>query len=144
MDDDSYIPALSIRQPWADLILDGRKSVEIRSWTTDYRGPICIHVSKKEDPVLEGQYGTSLSFRGGFAGFCELVSVVPFDPARWEKWRPQHFDPGPYPPGNQAWILTKPTRLPVPLPARGHTLLFNPEPADMKYLRAAYRNLGLG
>jgi hypothetical protein len=31
-------PALSVRQPWAWLIVNGYKDVENRSWTTHYRG----------------------------------------------------------------------------------------------------------
>ena len=30
--------ALSIRQPWAELILQGRKTIELRTWKTSYRG----------------------------------------------------------------------------------------------------------
>jgi hypothetical protein len=33
---------LSVRQPWAELIASGRKTLEIRSWTTRYRGPLVI------------------------------------------------------------------------------------------------------
>lgn len=36
---------ISIRQPWASLIVSGMKTVENRSWTTNYRGPILIHAS---------------------------------------------------------------------------------------------------
>lgn len=38
--------ALSIRQPWAWLILHGGKDVENRQWPTKYRGRILIHASK--------------------------------------------------------------------------------------------------
>src|SRR5437762_12914483 len=34
--------ALSARRPWANLIASGRKTVELRSWTTDYRGPVAL------------------------------------------------------------------------------------------------------
>lgn len=34
--------ALSVRQPWASLIASGRKTVELRSWSTKYRGPVLI------------------------------------------------------------------------------------------------------
>lgn len=34
--------ALSVRQPWAELIAQGRKSIELRSWSTSYRGPLLI------------------------------------------------------------------------------------------------------
>lgn len=38
--------ALSIRQPWAWLIVNGFKDIENRSWHTKYRGPVLIHASK--------------------------------------------------------------------------------------------------
>lgn len=38
--------ALSIRQPWAWLIVHGPKRIENREWPTRYRGPILIHASK--------------------------------------------------------------------------------------------------
>lgn len=38
--------ALSIRQPWAWLIVNGHKDIENRSWATKFRGPILIHASK--------------------------------------------------------------------------------------------------
>ena len=37
---------LSVRQPWAWLIIHGGKDVENRTWSTDYRGPLLIHASK--------------------------------------------------------------------------------------------------
>lgn len=41
--------ALSIRQPWASLIVDGFKDIENRSWPTKFRGKILVHASKKFD-----------------------------------------------------------------------------------------------
>lgn len=38
--------ALSIRQPWAWLIVNGYKDIENRSWDTKYRGMVLIHASK--------------------------------------------------------------------------------------------------
>jgi hypothetical protein len=38
--------ALSIRQPWAWLILHAGKDIENRDWPTKYRGPFLIHASK--------------------------------------------------------------------------------------------------
>ena len=38
--------ALSVRQPWASLIAQGRKTIEIRSWLTRHRGPLAIVASK--------------------------------------------------------------------------------------------------
>lgn len=35
--------AITIRQPFAEMILRGRKRVENRTWRTHYRGPLIIH-----------------------------------------------------------------------------------------------------
>jgi hypothetical protein len=40
---------LSIRQPWANLIVHGFKNVENRTWQTDYRGPVLIHAGLQFD-----------------------------------------------------------------------------------------------
>lgn len=37
---------LSIREPWASIIINGYKEYEFRSWKTNYRGKILIHASK--------------------------------------------------------------------------------------------------
>ena len=34
---------LTIREPWASLIVNGYKEYEFRSWKTNYRGKILIH-----------------------------------------------------------------------------------------------------
>jgi hypothetical protein len=39
---------LSVRNPWADLIVRGYKSIENRSWRTNYRGRIAIHAATGE------------------------------------------------------------------------------------------------
>lgn len=39
--------AITLYQPWATLVALGKKKIETRSWKTDYRGPLAIHVAKK-------------------------------------------------------------------------------------------------
>lgn len=58
--------ALSIRQPWAWLIVNGHKDVENRDWPTSYLGAVLIHASKTRD--LEG-YGQALQI-------CELLGIT--------------------------------------------------------------------
>ncbi len=38
--------ALSIRQPWAWLIVNGHKDIENRTWKTHFRGQILVHAAK--------------------------------------------------------------------------------------------------
>lgn len=40
---------LSIRQPWAWLIVNGHKDVENRTWDSYYRGPLLIHASSAKN-----------------------------------------------------------------------------------------------
>jgi hypothetical protein len=37
---------ISLKQPWANMIADGEKTIETRTWWTKYRGPIAIASSK--------------------------------------------------------------------------------------------------
>lgn len=41
--------ALSIRQPWASLIIDGPKRIENRTWKTTRRGWVLVHASLTDD-----------------------------------------------------------------------------------------------
>lgn len=41
--------AISIKQPWANLILSGEKTIETRTWATDYRGELLLVSSLKPD-----------------------------------------------------------------------------------------------
>lgn len=40
---------ITIKQPWATLIVEGYKRFEFRSWKTNYRGNILIHAGKGID-----------------------------------------------------------------------------------------------
>ena len=40
---------LTIKQPWATLIMQGDKRFEFRSWQTKYRGDLLIHAGKSVD-----------------------------------------------------------------------------------------------
>jgi hypothetical protein len=84
--------AISIHQPWAWLIVTGRKDIENRSWKTHYRGEILIHASLKFDsrPLseIEDEYGVRLPpidemRRGGIVGRCELVDCVTAHRSKW-------------------------------------------------------------
>lgn len=64
--------ALSIRQPWAGLIVAGRKSIEVRTWPTAHRGPLLVHASKVRDERPEATQWVTPAV----APFCELTGGV--------------------------------------------------------------------
>ena len=45
--------ALSLKQPWAALLVAGRKSIEVRKWPTVRRGRILIHAARVSDDRTE-------------------------------------------------------------------------------------------
>jgi hypothetical protein len=50
---------LSIKQPWAELILQGKKKIEIRKWNTKFRGLFLIHASGDPDREAMKRFGFS-------------------------------------------------------------------------------------
>ena len=40
---------LSLKQPYAELLVSGKKTIELRTWNTKFRGEFLIHASKKID-----------------------------------------------------------------------------------------------
>ena len=44
---------LSLKQPFAELILQGRKTIELRRWNTNLRGDFLIHASKNPDHIRD-------------------------------------------------------------------------------------------
>jgi hypothetical protein len=41
--------ALSLKQPWATLLVRGRKTIEVRNWPTARRGRVLIHAARLPD-----------------------------------------------------------------------------------------------
>ncbi len=116
--------ALSVRQPWAEMIVSGRKPIELRSWQRSYRGRIWIHAGKQKNEALELLFGYGELFHGGYIGSAELTSIEYIDSRRWEAWREMHHDRGPFQPSLFAWVLARPRRLESPVPASGDVGLY--------------------
>ena len=67
--------ALSIKQPFAELILQGRKKIELRKWNTKFRGEFYIHASKIPDDDAMKKFGFEDLPCGYLVGKVELVDV---------------------------------------------------------------------
>lgn len=83
---------ITIRQPWASLIVLGIKDVENRAWCTKYTGPLMIHASAapplildlaNADTILRATVGMTLDEvcpelpRGAIVGRVNLDGVGP-------------------------------------------------------------------
>ena len=67
--------ALSLKQPWAELILQGRKKIELRKWNTHFRGEFFIHSSKIPDKKNMDKLGFSDLPLGFILGRANLIDV---------------------------------------------------------------------
>lgn len=81
---------LSLRQPWAWMVVAGGKNIENRRWNTRFRGPFLIHAAKG---MTRDEYEDAVFFarevnpflvvppfeqleRGGLVGRARLVDVI--------------------------------------------------------------------
>jgi hypothetical protein len=69
--------ALSLKQPWAELVLQGKKKIEIRRWNTNFRGEFLIHASKISDKNAMKRFGFKISELplGYIVGKAKLIDV---------------------------------------------------------------------
>lgn len=87
--------ALSIRQPWAWLIIHGGKDIENRTWATKHRGRILVHasqgMSRPEYDAAKIVADTNSAYlpdfenlkRGGNIGSVEVVDCVDQSSSLW-------------------------------------------------------------
>ncbi len=90
--------ALSIRQPWAWLIVQGYKDVENRTWATGNRGPFLIHAAKgmtleeyNHARWIATRNGVTIPAardleRGGIVGAAEITGLVFSEAAAGSPW----------------------------------------------------------
>lgn len=70
---------LTIKEPWASLIISGYKEYEFRSWKTNYRGKILIHsgLSLERDNALKFKDYNLNYGRGEIIGEAILTDCIP-------------------------------------------------------------------
>lgn len=114
--------ALSVKQPWAWLIVNGHKDVENRTWKTNHTGPLAIHAGLKFDML--GYEWVQERFpdmwmpkpadfdRGGFVGTVNLVNCTRDTFSIWHQRE------------CIAWVLAEPETIKFK-PFKGKLGLFN-------------------
>jgi len=118
---DRELIALGIRQPWAELILRGIKTIEVRSLPTRVRGPIYLYTSQKladipaaRDALQQHRLNSNSLQLGLIVGAVEIVECRPCTPADAEA----ACVPAELLRGQNAWRLVNPVRLEIPLKPR--------------------------
>lgn len=121
--------ALSVRQPWASMIAQGHKTIEWRSWRTNYRGPLLICSGKTPDAVylaFDPDEATQNWPLGVAVATVELVEVRPFEPQKDAKPAMIEDDDLASMHGF-SWVLENPVAVSGTPPVRGKQGLFEVE-----------------
>jgi len=126
--------ALTICQPYAELIACGEKLVENRTWPTAYRGPLLIHAGKSrawmdEDDEDEKRRYADVPF-GAVVAVADLIDCV-----RVERL-PTHLRDHPHAHGPWCWVLATVRRVPSPISCRGAQGLWVPDADILAAVRA--------
>ncbi len=66
---------LSLKQPFAELIVSGKKTIELRNWKSKFRGEFLIHASQVSDKKSMKAFGFDKLPTGVIVGKVELVDI---------------------------------------------------------------------
>ncbi len=121
--------ALTIKQPWAQLIIEGYKKYEFRSWKTKYRGIILIHAGMTLEKDMVSRFKDyNISYtKGAIIGEATLEDCILVDEKFNEELR--SIDPIVYGRSNHvetyAWKLTNIVKYEKPTEIKGQLGLWN-------------------
>lgn len=114
--------ALTILQPWAELIATGQKRIENRVWSTSYRGLLAIHAGKSRSRLGDYEPLPERMEFGAIIAVANLVDCLSIDELR-DGGAPgledHEFAEGPW-----CWVLDNVRRLDKQIPYRGAQGLF--------------------
>ena len=126
---------LSVCQPFAELIVQGKKTIELRKWNTQFRGEFLIHAAK--NILLEDCNRMNLSpesmITGAIIGKVSLVDVKKYNSEK-ELYadRKKHHAETNYIKNKYGFILEKPKKLRVPIEYSGKLNFFEFHPDEIK------------
>ena len=120
------VKALSFRQPWAELVLRGQKSLDLRTWHTRYRGPLAIYAPQTIEREACEAYGLDPADlpTGAVVGLVDLIRIVELDEALYAERAGEHLNARRHREPLYGWELADPQRLATPQPAQGRHRLF--------------------
>ena len=120
---------LSVSQPFAELIILGKKKIELRKWNTNYRGELLIHAPlkvRKED-VKRLRINKKL-VTGAIVGKVEIYDVKKYDSQKQVKLDQKfHFASRTFHDRTFGFLLKNAKAFRIPIPYKGQLGLFDVE-----------------
>ena len=125
---------LSICQPFAELIIQNKKTIELRTWNTKIRGEFLIHAPikiRKED-YKKLKIKEKLT-TGAIIGKVELYDVKKYESLKEiQEDRNQHFSTKKFQKKTFGFILKNSKPLRIPIPWKGQLGFFDVELPKVK------------
>ena len=113
--------ALTVRQPWASYIAEGRKRYETRPFNTKHRGLLAIHAGKNaKDMAKAGETGLPLG-----VVLCTVELVACHRTKDLQDISEEEKSMGDFSPGRYAWELRVVKVFDQPIPERGNQGFWN-------------------
>lgn len=122
------IKALSLKQPFADLIVIGKKTIELRSWNTKVRGDFLVHASLTPIKSQYVKFGYKLDElpRGCIVGKATIIDVKHYDiTEQWEADAHKHYAGLEFAASDYGYILTNAVKFEKPIPVAGQLNFFD-------------------
>ena len=109
---------LSVSQPFADLIVSGKKNIELRNWNTNFRGDFLIHAPLKIRIEDSKRLKINKKFTtGAIIGKAQLYDVKKYNSTKEIKLdQKYHFSTKKFQNKTFGFMLknVKPLRIPIP------------------------------
>ena len=74
------VKCLSLKQPYAELLVSGMKTIEVRKWNTKFRGQFLVHASKNidEEACKRLKIDQAKLVTGAIVGEANLYNVISY------------------------------------------------------------------
>ena len=118
---------LSVSQPFADLIVSGRKTIELRGWNTGFRGEFLVHAPLKvrAEDCRRLKAGCKL-VTGAIVGKAELYDVKKYGSKKEADGDSRlHFAGKRFQGRAYGFMLKNPKAFRIPIPWRGRLGFFD-------------------
>jgi hypothetical protein len=119
---------LSVSQPYADLIAKGRKTIELRTWNTKYRGEFLVHAPNKikKDACKKLGIDETKLLTGAIIGKVEIYDVKKYNSVSdLRSDYKRHFASDEFLHHKYGFLLKNPRILKIPIPYKGSLGFFD-------------------
>ena len=126
---------LSVCQPFAELIVQGKKTIELRRWNTKFRGEFLVHAAKNilTEECKRMKISQSTITTGAIIGKVNLVDVKKYDSNKeFKNDKEKHHSISNHIKNKHGFILERPKKLRVPIPYLGKLNFFEFHPDERK------------